>query len=1020
MIARLLTLAIERRRLVLAFVAAAAAAAFWQARHLRLDALPDVTGNQVVILTRAPGYTPEEVERLVTRPVELALGGVPGLDTQRSISRYGLSSVTAVFEEDVDLLRARQLVQERLGTLDQLPNGVAPPELGPLTGGLGEILQFTVRSPERTPAELLELVDLRVAPILRAAPGVVEVNSWGGHRRTLDVIGDPVAMAAHDVDLEMLRQAVARASGNAPGDALEAGAGRVLVRARAWPDDAADLGAGIVHQEEHGGLVRIADVATVREGAAPRLGAATADGRGETVYVMVQMLREANALEVLDGLEARMPAVDEALPDDVTLDVIYDRGELVGATLKTVAKNLAEGGLLVVVVLFLMLGSARAGLIVAATIPLAMLGALVGMVLLDVPGNLMSLGAIDFGLLVDGAVVLVEAVFHRLEEEDGPAVPTVRAAVVSMARPVFFSVAIIVLVYVPILTLTGVDGKLFQPMALTVVLALVTALALTLTFVPAAAAQWLRRRHVPKKTPFLVRGAARLHAPALAFAARHPIGVAGGALGALLVGAFLFWRAGTAFVPQLDEGDLVIQTTRAADVSLETAVEEAGRLERAVLATPEVRTIASRIGSPAVATDVMGLEQADVFVRLAPRAEWRPGLTREALIDELATRIEAEAPGSDPAFTQPIQMRFNELLGGEVSDVSLSFFGEDLDALRAAAEEAQRALGDLPGAEDVRITSPPAVPLHDVRPDPIRAARHGLDPTEVMDGVRALRIGLEAGATWDGLLRVPLRVRLPEPSAFDLEEAAIPTDHGPVPLSAVAAVSAEATPSMISHDDAQRRVVLGFNVRGRDLGTVVVEAQRRVRDLALPPGTRVEWGGQWETLQAAQARLAVVLPVVLAGILALLLILFRSWRPALIILLHVPFAALGGIALLTLRGMPVSISAAVGFIALSGIAVLNGVVLVARIRDQQEAGVPARQAALEAARSRLRPVLTTALVAALGFVPMMLATGVGAEVQRPLATVVVGGLLTSTLLTLLVLPVVYPVLAGRSGPPPSP
>ncbi|MCB9603181.1 MAG: efflux RND transporter permease subunit [Sandaracinus sp.] len=1021
MIARLLLLAIEKRRLVLAVVLALSASALWQTRSLRLDALPDVTGNQVVVLTRAPGYTPEEVERLVTRPVETGLGGLPGLETQRSLSRYGISSVTAVFAEDVDPMRARQLVQERLVALPELPDGVEAPELGPLSGGLGEIFHFTVSSPDRTPAELLELAELRVAPLLRTVPGIVEVNTWGGEQRTLDVIADPVAMDAHGVTLDALRDAVARASGNAAGDSLDAGPGRVLLRARAWPEQVSDLGEGIVKRGEGDAIVRIADVAQVRTGALPRLGAASADGRGETVYVMLQMLRGANALEVLEGVHAKLPALAEALPRDVRTDVVYDRSELVWATLRTVGKNLLEGGLLVVLVLFLVLGSVRAGLLVALTIPLSMLGAVVGMVMLDVPGNLMSLGAIDFGLLVDGAVVLVEAVFHRFEAHP-PAEPgeegrlaTIREAVVAVARPVFFSVAIILLVYVPILTLTGVDGKMFRPMAITVVLALATALVLTLTFVPAGLALFLRTRDVPTKLPLLVRVATKLHEPVLDRAAKHPLAVGVGAAAMLAGGAMLFANAGMAFVPQLDEGDLVVQTTRAPDVSIRTAIAEGARVEATLRAFPEVRQVVSRIGSPAVATDIMGLEQADVFVRLKPRDQWRVGLTKDALIAEMDAALAEHAPGSQAGFTQPIQMRFNELLGGDVTDVSLSYYGDDLDVLRSLAEDATRRLDGLDGAADVRILAPPAVPLLDVRPDVLRAARHGLDATDVLDAVRAFRVGLDVGATYDGPRRIPIRLRLQTPTAFELDAAPLPTDHGLVPLGEVATVASIPTPSLVNHDEAQRRVVVGFNVRGRDLGSVVTDARARLTDQEVPEGYRPEWGGQWETLEHAKARFAVVMPLVLVGIVALLLLLFRALRPVLIILTHVPFAALGGVVALTLRGLPISISAAIGFIALSGIAVLNGVVLVSAIRREQERGVPVREAALLAGKTRLRPVMTTALVAALGFVPMMLATGVGAEVQRPLATVVVGGLVTSTLLTLLVLPVLYPKLAGRDA-----
>jgi len=1015
-IRRTLLQAIAQRRLVLATVAALAAAALWQARGLRLDALPDVTGNQVVILTRAPGFTPSEVERLVTRPVEVALGGLPGLDGQRSISRYGLSAVTAVFEEDVDLVRARQLTQERLTTLGALPEGVEPPEMGPLTGGLGEIFHFTLTSGQRTPADVLELVDLRIAPLLRSVPGVVEVNTWGGHVRTLDVVADVEALAARGIGFEELREGVTRATGNAAGDSLDAGRARLLLRGRALPTTEAELGAAIVRRDAHG-VVRVADVARVCAGGLPRLGAATADARGETVYVMVQMVRDANALQVTHAIHERMGAVRSALPDDVRLEVVYDRSELVEATLETVGTNLLEGGALVIVVLFVMLGSGRAGAIVALTIPLSMLGALVGMVAFEIPGNLMSLGAIDFGLLVDGAVVLVESGFHHFERSrDDDPVTTIRRAASEVARPVFFSVAIILLVYLPILTLRGVDGKMFGPMAMTVVLALGTALILTMTFVPAATATFLRPRHVPPKPSLLARALRRLHTPVLARAARHPRLVGVVALGALVAAVVLFSRAGVAFVPQLDEGDLVVQTTRSASVSIDTAVADAGRLEAALADVPEVLHVSSRIGSPAVATDVMGLEQADVFVRIAPRSEWREGLDRDGLIEELAERIEADAPGSDPAFTQPIQMRFNELVGGDVSDVSISVYGPELDGLAAIAADIEERLSGLEGATDVRIQSPPDVPLADVRPDPLRAAMHGLDTRDVLDAVRAFRVGLPAGTTYDGARAIPIRVRLETPSAFTLEDAPLPTPAGVVPLDAVATVEVVPSPSLVNHDDAERRVVVGFNVRGRDLGSVVEDARAALSDLPLPEGHRLRWGGQLETLRDAQRRLAVVIPLALGGIAALLLLLFRRIRPVWIIGLHVPFAALGGIVALTVRDLPVSISAAIGFVALSGIAVLNGVVLVSRIEQRAADGESLRAAALEAARERMRPVMTTALVAALGFVPMAVATGVGAEVQRPLATVVVGGLVTSTLLTLLVLPVLYPWLAGRGRP----
>ena len=1023
MIGRIVAWSVAHRVLVCCAVLLLAVAAGVVGRRLQFDALPDVTTNQVLVLTRAPGLTPEEVERLVTRPIEASLGGTPGLVEVRSLSRYGISSVTAVFEDGAFVYLARQMVKERLdGVAGAFPAGVSPPELGPVTGGLGEIFHFTISSPRRTAAELLELATLRAAPLLRGVPGVVEVNTWGGQQRTLEVRADPVRMAQRGLTLEDLRAALGDALGTASGASLPAGSAQTLLRAVALPKDASELGHALVFRRGGGTPVRLAEVADLSEGALPRIGAATSGGKGETVYLMAQMLRGENALEVMGRVHARMAAVRRALPEDVRVEVVYDRGNLVNATLRTVFKNLLEGGLLVVAVLFLMLGSARAGLLVASAIPLSMLGATSAMVAVGVPGNLMSLGALDFGLLVDGAVVMVESVFHGLAPamfaglSAAAARERMRAHVAKVteraAQPVFFSVLVILLVYVPVLSLTGVDGKMFRPMALTVVFALVGALVLTLTFVPAAASLLLRPRDVPDREPWLARIIHRGYEPLLAATLRRPAQVALGAAGLVAVAIGFFLHAGSEFVPQLDEGDLVVQTTRAADISLESAVRDAGRVEAAVLAAvPEVKQVVSRVGSPAVATDIMGIEQADVFMTLRPREEWRPGLGKEDLVAEVERAIATRAPGGDPSFTQPIQMRFNELLGGSVADVTVSVFGEDLVALRRLAEQVAAVVGKQPGAQDARVIAPPAVSLVEVRPRPLDASRAGFTVRELLDAVQAVRTGIEVGATWDGPLRIPIQLRLGEtPSAFTLADLAIPAPSGGlVPLSGVADVVRAAAPSVVSRQGGERRLVVGFNVRGADLGSVVQRAEAAVAQAVMVPrGYRLEWGGQYETLQAAKRRLLVVIPAVLALIVGVLLLAFRGFRPAAIIFLNVPFATVGGMIALGLRGMPVSISSAVGFIALSGVAVLNGVVLMSRLLERERAGESPAEAAAGAARARARPVLMTALVAALGFLPMAVATGVGAEVQRPLATVVCGGLVTSTVLTLLILPAVYP------------
>jgi cobalt-zinc-cadmium resistance protein CzcA len=762
-------------------------------------------------------------------------------------------------------------------------------------------------------------------------------------------------------------------------------------------------------------------LAQVTEGEAPRLGAATQDGHGEVVYLMAQMLRGENALEVLRGIHERMSELEKTLPPDVKVQVIYDRSVLVHATLRTVGKNLLEGGLLVATVLLLMLGSWRAGLLVALVIPLSMLGAAVAMVLVGVPGNLMSLGAVDFGLLVDGAVVMVEHLFHHPGQasSDGTAgsLSSISRRASEVAKPVLFSVLIILLVYLPVLLLDGVEGKMFRPMAVTVVCALFTSLILSLLFIPAGAALLLRPKDLEEvRPPLLVRVMERLYRPVLDVALRHSLLV--GVLATVLLGAGVtaLWKSGSEFLPQLDEGDLVIQTTRSADISLEQAVKQAGRVEQVLRQLPEVRQVVSRVGSPAVATDIMGLEQADVFVGLRPRSEWRSGLSRDGLIHEMERLLDEKAPGGEPSFTQPIQMRFNEILAGAVTDVVVSVYGEDLHQIEQLAHAVAKACAAEPGAEDVRVLAPPAVPLVEVRPRPIEAAQAGLSPKDILSAVQAVRSGLVVGTSYDGPVRLPVVLRLGEsvPDAVGLSALPLPLADGTsVPLGRVSDISFTPTPTLIQRHNGQRRLMVGFNVRGVDLGSLLHRAEARViKQVKLPPGYRLTWGGQYETFEAARARLGVLIPAVLLIIIVALWRLFGSLRKALILFLAVPFAGTGGMILLWARGMPVSISAAIGFIALSGIAVLNGVVLMVRLLDLERQGLTPRQAAAEAAKTRMRPVMVTALVAALGFVPMAMAQGVGAEVQRPLATVVVGGLCTSTALTLLILPSLYPSLSA--------
>ena len=1029
MIESLVTLSVRKRGWVLVLWGLLAVVLLGVAIHLKLDALPDITSNQVQVLTRAPGLTPEEVEQRVTRPLEASFGGLPGLENTRSLSRYGLSAITLVFGEDVDLLRARQLVGERMATSPGAHvSGVDPPEMGPITGGLGEVFHFTVSAPTRTPSELLELVELRVAPILKTVSGVVEVNTWGGARRTLEVRADANRLVARGVSFDELRVALTRTVGSQPGASLETGDRHILLRGTFLPRNPRDLADAVV-KFTAGAAVRVGDVATIAEGTAPRLGAASRNGQGETVYVMAQMLIGANARDITRAVRLKMRDVRAALPPDVQIDVVYDRSVLVDATLRTVARSLAEGGALVCLVLFLMLGSARAGVVVALTIPVAMLGATAAMTLLDVSGNLMSLGAVDFGLLVDGAVVLVEHVFHRaLQDDDDDATPwadRVARACAAVARPSFFGVFVILLVYVPVLSLTGVDGKMFRPMAITVVLALLVTLLFTLTFIPAASAQFIRDRDIPARAPRLVRWIEGLHGHAIRRAVPRPALLLGLSVGALGLALWTLSTLGGELAPTLDEGALVIQTTRAADLGISGAIEQARRLELAVgTGVPEVAEVVSRIGSPAVATDTMGLEQADVFVQLSPAERWRPGMTRARLLAELMRRIGEATPQSEPSFTQPIQMRFNELLGGAPYDVVVSVLGQDLAGLRVSIQRVRDAVARIPGVADPRILAEDELPLLEVRPNSLAAGQRALTAGDVLDLTGALRLGLEVGVTYDGPREVPVTLRLGQdpPHPYSLASTLLPTPGGQlVPLSELATVQLLSAPAALYRWNGERRMLLGFNVRGRELGDVVQEATVKVaRVVTLTEGSRLTWGGQFETLQAARRRLSMVIPVVLLLIGFVLFVHFGQASPVLWVLAHVPFAAVGGVFALAARGMALSISAGIGFIALWGIAVMNGTVLVTEIQSLEREGMDPGEATLTATASRTRPVSMTAMVAALGFLPMALAHGAGSEVQRPLATVVIGGLITSTTLTLLVLPTLRVAFMKRRRPEATP
>jgi len=997
---------VHQRAWVLFATLVAAVGAAWAASGLRFDAFPDLTNTQVQVLTSSPGMAAEEVELLVTLPLERALGGVADVDEVRSLSRDGVSAITAVFHDGTDLWRARQAVKEQVDVASgELPPGAGTPALGPPTTGLGEVVQFTIRSDDRGPSELSRLFDRDVAPRLRMVDGVVEVNAWGGGAPQLDVVLDPWRLAARGITPSEVADAVRGHLGITPGGSVEGASERVPVRVVANPTTPAAL-AELVIRHDEAGTVRLDDVAEARVGKALTTGIGTANGEGEAIFVVVQLLAGADARRVVADMLGELDLVRQSLPEDVEVDVVYQREKLVGHTLGTVGESLVAGGLLVVIVLLILLGDLRAGLVVASVIPLAMLGAFAGLSLLGVSGNLMSLGAVDFGLVVDGTIVVVESIVAiRLAGSLGLAEAVIgRAKAVS--RPVFFGVGLLVLVYLPILAMQGTEGKLFRPMAMTVLLALSTALVLTFTYVPALASWVVRPR--PHHRTWLQRKLDEVYAPSLERVLDRP-GIASAVVVALLViGGLAGAVLGVEFVPRLEEGDLVVQTARLPSVPVHVARDEALRVEQVLRRFPEVEQVATRVGSPAVATDPMGLEEGDILVRLKDRSEWTTASSATALADAFAAAIERGAPGAELPLTQPIEMRFNELLEGVPSDVGVNLHGHDLDVLQELARQVVAVLEGIDGAADVKLPVIEGMPALDVVVDEAAVARLGIDVADVHLAIGGLQRGTPLGRVLRGAFQDEVVLRTSRPSHVELVDLplALP-DGGVVTLGDVARVEERVRPATVRRAEGSRRLTVQANVRGRDVGGFVAEAKRAVGALETPEGVWLSWAGKAEQLRAAAWRTGLTLPVVAALIVLVLIQALGHWRPAALLFLAVPAAITGGLVSLAVRGLPLSMSAAVGFIALAGVAVMNGLVLVSRTIEVHVPTVDAATAAATAARERFRPVLMTALVAGLGFLPMALNTGVGAEVQRPLATVVIGGLLTATPVTLLVLPSLY-------------
>jgi heavy metal efflux system protein len=995
---------------------------------LPIDAFPDTTPVQVQVNTTAASLNPEETEAQITLPIELAVGGLPGLTNVRSVSKFGLSQVVATFDDATSIFRARQLVMERLQAVE-LPGGIERPQLGPIATGLGEVFHYVVRSddPNRTLTELREIHDWVVKPELRKVPGVAEVNSWGGYEKQYHVVVEPDRLIKYKLTLAKLTEALEANNQNVGGGQIVRSGEALLVHGLGLTTNTHEIG-DIVIAAFDGVPVRVRDVAMVKPDHEIRRGAMTVDGKGEAVLGLGFMLMGENSAVVTRALKAQLAKVQKALPADVKVDVLYDRTELVENVIRTVEHNLIAGALLVMIVLLAFLGNLRAGLVVAAAIPLSMLFAGGLMLQAGIAASLLSLGAIDFGLIVDGAVVMVENAVRRMadrQRELGRALTaeerheTLSAAPLEVASPVAFGVGIILIVFLPILALQGIEGKLFKPMALTLIFALLGSLLLALTLTPVLASLLLPRK-VKEREPWLVRLTHRLYAPVLDQALRRRAPVLLGAL-ALAVGAgLLASRLGGEFLPRLGEGAIVGTTVRLAGISVDESAAQNTLIEKRLLAEfpDEIEHIWTRLGTAEVATDPMGVELADFFLALKPRAQWKKARTQAELTEKMRVLLD-RVPGMRLAFSQPIEMRLNELIAGIRSAIGIKVYGDDLGELRRLGDEVQKVLVTVRGADEVTVEQLTGQAFVQVRIDAEAIARFGVPRRDILSVVEAVGTK-KVGEIREGQRRFPLVVRLPDRQRTDpgaLAATLIPTDAGPVlPLERVAKVLETEGPATISREWGKRRIIVQCNVRGRDVAGFVAEAKARMAAaVTLPEGYTLDWGGQFENMERANRRLMFVVPMALALILVLLFLSLGSLKDVLVVATGIPLGAVGGVLALWLRSMPFTVSAAIGFVALCGVAILNGLVLVTFIRERLDAGASVEQAVRDGCLVRLRPVLMTALVAAVGFIPMAVNVGVGGEVQRPLATVVIGGIVTNTLLTLLVLPSLYVAFKRRAA-----
>lgn len=1030
MIEKIIRFAIDQRWLILILMCGIAALGFYNYQRLPIDAVPDITNVQVQINTETPGYSPLETEQRVTFPLETLMSGLPNLEYTRSLSRYGLSQVTVVFEDGTDIYFARQLVNERIQQAQgQLPPGIEP-SMGPIATGLGEIFMWSVEAKSDTDgkkyssSDLREIQDWIIKPQLMTVPGVTEVNTIGGYAKQYHVSPDPQKLIAYDISFQDVIAALMQNNANVGAGFIEHLGEQYLIRAPGQVSSIEEIN-NIVVKHVDDVPVYIHNVATVGFGKELRSGAATKNGK-ETVLGTVFMLMGENSRTVASAVSEKMQEVQQSLPDGVEANVLYDRTVLVDKTIQTVKNNLFEGAILVIAVLFLFLGNIRAAILTALVIPLAMLFTITGMVANKVSANLMSLGALDFGIIIDGAVVIVENCLRRLAQEQQKLgrvlTRSERLAVTydaskEVRKALLYGQFIIMAVYIPIFTLTGVEGKMFTPMAFTVVTALVAAAIFTITFIPAGISIMMTGK-VKEQENILVKGAKTAYKPILEWSLKNKTIVITFALFSIILTGLLSTRMGSEFIPSLDEGDIAMHAMRIPGTSLTQAVDMQHTLEERINRFPEVKEVFTKIGTAEIATDPMPPNVADNFVMLKPRDQWPDqDKSKAELVEEIADAVN-QIPGNNYEFTQPIQMRFNELISGVRADVGVKVFGDDMDTLVDTANNIANSLREVPGSADVKVEQVSGLPIMTIHIRRDVVARYGLNVADVQHVIEVAMGGLNVGQIFQGDRRFDLQVRLPEDLRADIETIRQLPINLPgqregrhvayVPLKSLAYVDIAPGPNQISRENGKRRVVVTSNVRGRDLGSFVEEAQQAIRNqVSIPSGYWIDWGGQFEQLISATKRLQIVVPIALLIIFVLLFMTFGNIKEGLLVFTGVPFALTGGLLALWLRDMPLSISAGVGFIALSGVAVLNGLVMVTFIKNLRENGMDIYNAVLQGAIVRLRPVMMTALVAALGFVPMALATGTGAEVQKPLATVVIGGIISSTILTLLVLPVIY-------------